>query len=60
VRFEQLFSAEIALAGTVCYLRHLHGITLERNYLDALELVKSKLFEINSERERKIRRKDAA
>ena len=58
--YEQLFHAELALAGAACYLRHMASVTHERNYLDALELVRTKLYEINSERERKLRRRDAA
>jgi hypothetical protein len=57
--YEQLFDAELALAGAARYLRHLSRITGELSYADALVLVLESLEEIDLNRKRKLRRKAA-
>jgi hypothetical protein len=52
--FEQLFSTEITLKGAAWYVQHLHKITGEQNYRDALLLIVESLTDIDAQR-RKLR-----
>lgn len=49
-KFELLFEAEMLLSGAAYYLQHLHKITHEENYRDALRLVAVSLSDIESQR----------